>query len=583
MWRACLTVWLLVSIAHAGTSQLFPAKKDTGKISAFLIAPSEGLKELPPGWERITARGFGNCAIADEALTPARGAKPQAFQTTSYPLPQSDYLVSVCVRGKGMARLQGAADWVQINVEPPNRYQWVELGVVKDAQSLTVEVSAESGAIFFYGGVLAEGDKLDIKPVSAAWNKIRAGQAIVALVGDSVTENAGGTGGGSSSFDKGNPGLMLKFLQEASGKPVGYLAHREPPAWGQLPPGKAKIDNPDPAAWPELDTLPTAEIGGAKLLDARQEIDKTRSIHLLNLGKGGADSTYTWTRLPELIAESDYRFNAKAMAAKGLSGETLRYGLARYRPDLVIINFGTNDVNAAHLTWTVDDFLFFTRCAVTNVQHRLGSAVIVSTPHKWNAGVHLKHHWQPLLVDRLRDFCRRSGVRLADIYLEYAQEEDEGIHPRDPGHAHMAAAYIRAIKGEAPPRPAPPAAPAITDHRDGTLTIGPLMMPADPAALGQVASHAEAQALVDKLNADKRFGHADWRLARRAEVLALVDRTRRPALVEGLPLKNIDGFYYVDPDGRSWGVDLTVGIAHQLGSRGQEKPGGVLMVRQATR
>ena len=567
-------------------SQLFPAARNSGKLSAYLIKPTEGVDKLPAGWALATSLSYGTCALANEAAYIQRGAKAGVLETRSYALPKANYTVSLCVRGKGKARLKGAEQWVEINAEPANRYQWVKLGEVTGAVAVAVEVAPDGGTLFYYGGVLAEGDKMPINPVAKVRQRIRSGGPVtVVLLGDSVTENSGGTGGGSSSFAKGNPGLMKAYLEKASGRPVDYLAHREPKHWPKIGSTRSRIRNEDPAAWPELDKIPTATIGGKKYIDARQTLDAARKVHLVNLGKGGADATYAWTRMPETIFEYDYRFNGKAMAAKGLAAETVRHGLGHYKPDLVIINFGTNDNNGAHLKWTLDDCLFFTRCAATNIQQRFGAAVILATPHKWNDGVHLSHHWQPLLVDRLRDYCRRSGFALADIYVEYKLGENDGIHPRDGGHGHMAAAYVKAIEGR---KPLPASAPTVTDadlkaNGDGTVTCAKagLMMLADPNALGTVTSHKQAAGLIEKMNADKELGHSDWRLARKSELFGMIDQSRRPAVVAGAPFKNLSGYYFTDGEGKTWGVDLTVGIAHTLGRRGSAKTGHVFPVREA--
>ena len=176
-------------------------------------------------------------------------------------------------------------------------------------------------------------------------------------------------------------------------------------------------------------------------------------------------------------------------------------------------------------------------------------------------------------------------MALADIYLQYPLGEGDGIHPGDAGHAHMADAYILAIRGETPTPASKPtvAAADLKDNGDGTVTNtkAGLMMVAEPNALGEVASQADAVKLVESMNAEKKFGHDDWRLAKRSELFGLIDPTRRPAIVTGAPFKGIEGFYYIDTEGKGWGIDLTVGIAHTLGGRGSPKRGHVFPVRDA--
>lgn len=583
-----LSIWMLTVLFSqpsvlAGT-QPFPFKETGDNVSVFLIKPTEGMKKIPAGWEKVTSNSYGNCGLAKESLAWRGGNASEVAVTTSYLLPLSTYEVSICARGKGKARIKGNKDWVEFNVKPNSRYQWVELGKTGKTKILEVEISGNSG--LSYGGICAEGRKLDIVPVAKVWKKIQQGKpVVVALVGDSVTENSRGTGGGSSKFETGNPGLMKAFLESKSGKSVGYISHREPPTW---PVGSTwkKIRNEDPKAWPELNQIPKVEIEGKKYVDARQELDKSKTIHLLNFGKGGATSGYAYSRIFDTIIEDDYTFNKKVLKKKGLQNETVRYGLGHYKPDLVIISFGTNDNNAANPKRTVEDYLFAIKAAATNIQQRFGSAVILATPHKWNKGVHLSHHWEPLLVDRLREYCKKSGFALADIFIEYKLGQNSGIHPGNAGHAAIASAYTKTIMG-IPQEPI--SKPEITaadlkDNGNGTVTNkkNGLMMLINPNSLGSVKNHQEALALIQKINKEKKCGYTDWRLPKRVELFPMIDQSQKPAVVKGLPFKNLDGFYYIDPEGKKWGVDFTIGIAHTLGGRGKPKLGHVFPVRNVS-
>lgn len=541
---------LVAASPCAAGSQMFPVKRPTRGLSAYLIAPSEGLKQVPPeGWKHITSQSFGNAALADEAFDPE--TKVATLTTASDPLPRDTYTVSILCRGEGKARLVGADEWTPLKTPKSNYFAWVELGTVKDATQVAVEVGATGGR-FCYGGLLAEGERgPEAIPVAEVTKRIRAGgPATVVLLGDSVTENAGGRGGGSSSFDKGNPGLMLALLRELSGTEPGYIAHREPPNWPA-----------DRKAHPEK--VPTAEIGGRTVYDARQEFDDAARVRLLNLGRGGAAANYGWSRMSELVVESDY-FDAKLPRDQRKS--TVRYGLPHYEPDLVIINFGTNDVNAVHENWGVEGYMFHMKVLATMIQRRLGAAVILSTPHKWTSGTHLFPHEQPQMVEALRDYCRATGLALADVYNEYGPGQYDGIHPGDRGHAHLVAAYRKAMLGEpsAPKIKARITAADLADNGDGTVTDAKagLMWAKDAGAKHEALSPEAAAELIAKMNREKRLGHDDWRLPTRDELLGMIDPTeRRPALPAGHPFENVGNGFYLTSDGR-WGVDLATGTAY---------------------
>jgi lysophospholipase L1-like esterase len=557
------TLSLALTSTGQGGSQMFPSKLPSRGLNAYLISPMESCRTLPEGWSLRTEPSFGNSAIADLSLDAA--VKNAVCRTTSYRLPRSDYHVSILVRGRGQVRLVGSDRWTDFETPRSNYYAWIEAGRVPDAEVVRVEVRSTGGRNSLnYGGILAEGQVQPVHPVSAVAAKIAAGQPVtVVLLGDSVTENFAGTGGGSSRFETGNPGLLLHFLKGHSDTDVDYFAHRLPQHWPA---------DRDPAK------IPLVEVGGQTCYDSRIEADSSKPIHLINLGKGGAAASYGWTRMPDTIIEADY-FDASFPREE--RKPSVRFGLAHYRPDLAIINFGTNDVNAVHEDWTVEDYLFHMKTLATNIQHRCGAAVILSTPHRWTRGVHLASHRQPAMVDALRAYCRTTGIALADVYNEYEPGQYDGIHPGDAGHQHMANAYIKAILGQ-PSEPkirAQTTAEELQDHGDGRVShaaTGLTWSRSADLADGEVDAAASVR-FVSQFNADKRYGHNDWRLPTRDEMLRLVDPTNRsPALPTGHPFQAVSGWYRTSTP--EWGVDMNTGTPWSS-SQADGKPARIWLVR----
>ncbi len=559
-----LAVATMAGSTARGGSQMFPTKQPARGLSAYLVSPTEGMNSPPKDWSLRTDRSFGNSAIADESLEAK--SKGATCTTTSYPLPRSDYYVSVLVRGQGQVRLVGGETWKDFNTPRNNYYSWVEVGQIKDTATVGVEIRSIGGRNSLnYGGVLAEGQIQPVIPVADVASKIKAGApTTVVLLGDSVTENWSGTGGGSSCFEKGNPGLTLQFLEQTAGTQVDYFTHRLPETW--------PTDR-------ELAGIPTVEVGGNTCYDSRIEKDTSKRIHLINLGKGGAAANWGWSRMQDEVVESDY---FDATLPKEQRKHSVRFGLAHYKPDLVIINFGTNDVNAVHPDWLVEDYLFHMKALSTNIQHRFGSAVILSTPHKWTRGVHLTSHRQPAMVDALRAYCRATGIALADVYNEYGPGEYDGIHPGDAGHQHIANAYIKAIAGQ-PSEPqikSATVAADLKDNSDGTIrdiTTGLIWTRnADLARGGKDAAGTEEY--VATFNADAAFGHQDWRLPTREEILKLVDPAKRnPALPRLHPFKSVSGWYRTST--ADWGVDIDTGIPWS--GKAESKLARIWLVREA--
>ena len=434
---ACLAVTCAPASAQ---SQMFPPKPEAAGLSAHLLAPGDGLDATPEGWEHREGARWGNSALADESFAPTRAGAilTQRFES----LPEADYTVSVLFRGEGKARLAGQDEWTALSSRELNKWEWATLGSVPSTAVLELELQSTGGGnSFYYGGVLAEGSVMPVIPVEDAVAKIRAGgPATVVLLGDSVTENWLGTGGGASSFEAGNAGLMKAWLEQLSGQPVDYHTHRTPAAWESI----------DRKAHP--DQIPTATVDGQSVYDSRSEPDPAAAIHLINLGKGGAAADWGWTRLPDTIVEHDW---FDGVLPKEQRKASVRYGIAHYGPDLTIVNFGTNDVNKDHQDWTAADYLFHMKVLATMLQHRFGSAVVLSTPHKWTQGTHLPPERQQALVDALRQYGQQTGIAIADVYAQYGEAAGDGIHPHDAGHRKIADAYIQALQPAAAPAQEP--------------------------------------------------------------------------------------------------------------------------------
>ena len=411
-------------------SQMFPSKPLAAGVSAYVLAPSEGVDATPDGWQHRVGASWGNSAIGDEAYSATqKGATlPQVFTG----LPMADYVVSVLIRGQGQARLSGQERWATLNSQDPNKWQWFTLGQLSATDTIRLELRGDG--MFFYGGILTEGSAMPVIPVGPVVNRIHSGKAVtVALLGDSVTENWLGTGGGASSFEAGFAGRIKAWLERVSGQTVDYLTHRTPESWEGI----------DRKAQPL--ELPTATVDGKAVYDSRIELDPAASVHLINLGKGGAAADWGFTRMAELIVEGDW---FDGVLEKDQRKPSARFGLARYEPDLVFVNFGTNDVNRAHEDWTAEDYLFHMKVLATTLQHRFGAAVVLATPHKWTQGTHLPPARQQALVDALRDYCRSTGLAIADVYAQYGDDPGDGIHPGDEGHRRIADAYIQALSAE---------------------------------------------------------------------------------------------------------------------------------------
>ncbi len=562
----CAVIVLVLVTLNAVTAgvQMFPSNPDTKGVSAFLIAPSSGVKPLPDGWTRHTDDTYNNCALSGEYLSPAKSAGP--VTTESYALPLASYDVYACVRGSGKVRLGGSDKWVEFNV-PGNRYKWVLVGSLADVKRVSVEVAPAGGALA-YAGLLAEGDKLPVKPVADVVAKMRKGEPVtICLLGDSVTENAKGFRGGSRNFQTGNPGLMKKYLEDEFKTPVAYISHREPPGWP---------DDGDPSKIKVIDWK------GRKVRDGRVEVDGSKKIRLINMGKGGAASHDGWKRMPGQFTEpGEWRLIGGRWLDHRQPGAPpiLRNGMKHYKPDLVIINFGTNDANGSHLKWTAKDYLFHMKVLATHSQRDLGAAVIVTTPHKWTKGSHQNPHTQPEMPAVIRDYAKKAGLALADIYAEYKTGEGDGIHPKNNGHRHMADAYMKALLGKAPPAPADNPR-QFKDNGDGTVTDtgSSLVWAKDADIAGKTLTLDEAGATLAKWNAEKKFGFGDWRIPTRDELLAITGPAGYRTEWKEKPFVNVRRIYLSDSIGMKlrsgtfyWLVDVRYGMEFFPGRRAGSK------------
>ena len=589
-----IVVWVALIVAgltaSAGAQQMFPAWTEGQGVSAYLVAPSCGVTELPKGWTKDTAATYNNCLLANENLSPAADAA--TLVTVSYDLPKGDYDVALCCLGKGKARLKGAAEWVEVsNVhkegDKPNAYGWTRVGTVKDATKVEVEVAPGSDKNFRYGGLVAMGSVLPVNPVAKVLAKLRAGEPVtICLVGDSVTENAKGFRGGSSKFETGNPGLLKKYLEDEFKTEVSYISHREPPGWPDDA-GMTGVKGDDGKEKLTFDKskVKMATINGQEVRDGRVEFDASKKIRLVNMAKGGAASSDGWRRYAETFADSgDWRGGGRTWTDTSAPAGTppiIRNGLAHYKPDIVTINFGTNDANGSHVGWTPAEYLFHMKVLVTMAQHDFGAAVIVTTPHLWCAGTHQHPHTQPEFADAIRAYAKQTGLALADIYNEFKPGEYEGIHPGDAGHKHIADAIFKTLLGK--PAEAPRAATAKLEAKGDVVVDSAtgLMWTKDANLAAKPLDLAAAEAFIAEMNKEKKFGYDDWRLPTREELLSLVDLSARPAVAGANLFANLQRTYLTTTQTQNINnfVDMYYGVAYFPSKKNQ--PGAVWPVRAA--
>ena len=121
----------------------------------------------------------------------------------------------------------------------------------------------------------------------------------------------------------------------------------------------------------------------------------------------------------------------------------------------------------------------------------------------------------------------------------------------------------------------------LKDNGNGTVsdtTTGlAWTLSADLAKGGKDA--ADTKVFVAKFNASAAFGHKDWRLPTREEMLKLADpANREPALPNWSPFESVSGWYRTStPD---WGVDMDTGIPWSSGQAGK-KLAKIWLVREA--
>jgi hypothetical protein len=545
MVKASLLVLVLFAATAHAQYQPVPVHKPSTGVSAFLVAPDEGMSALPAGWTREETPGYAVSLLARKILVADASAAPLSVLRQG--LPASEYRVAILANGNGRARLAGNADWVKI--AKGNRFEWTDLGQTAKATGVTVEVAAESG--LQVAGFVMEGNVLPEarRSVDAVNQALQDGKPVtLVLLGDSVSENAKGMRGGASNFEKGTPGLLRSWVA-GFGTTTEYLSHRDPPDWPDTVEASAG-----------LHMLTNYWRGSVTVRDGR--VPRTGVSAIVNLSKGGAASKDAWLRFPdEFLEPNEWLKDPKTQKWVDTASKApliVRYGLSHYQPDLVIINFGCNDANGAHIGWTAADYTWWIKVLVTQIRDRLGAAVVLSTPHLWTRGAHQHPHTQPLFALAARDYCTASGTRLADAYNEYRDDEFDSIHPGDTGHQHLFDAYRKAIQGIA-------STPARTSRTNASAFVVTGNVVLDHATKLMWAKDATATPLTN-LNAAAFGGHSDWRLPTRDEVMALVNhRHRYPALPAGHPFANVSSNILITgttTSGYTWFVDLGTGTPY---------------------
>lgn len=564
---------------------------NSARISAFLVPPEAGLGGTPAGWTVDEADTVGVSELARRALnTVNTGGTAETLVTVKSNLPASDYEVAILVAGAsgtlGQARIAGGA-WVPLNIQS-STHGWVALGTTPaGTTNVTVEIDPTVGSkTFQYFGMLLEGSSLPVKPVSAVFAKLTNQQPVnIVMMGDSVTEDAAGTRGGSSVFANGHPGRLLAWMRSFYSNPndVALIEHRSPNgatpgAWQT----SALPEHPT-LAWPAAPFTPRPPSAAyVNVLDGRNP----RSAYaapssLVNLGKGGATSVNSWFRTFETFDESAvWRWSGTAWADTDIGAESikrvLRHGLAHYQPDLVTINYGCNDANSGNVGRTGDQFRFRLKCLATYIQHELGAAVIISTPHLWTKGSQQNPHTQALFARASRQYAADAGLALADAYNEYLNSDIgvDGIHPGDNGHLHLFTGYQKALAGIAsvPLRTGKTnsaqwsvASNVVVDVATG------LIWTRDAQVSNHVAmTYSAATNFIAGLNAAAYGGYNNWRLPSRAELLAFINpQLDNPALAGGYPFTGDPRRHYLTTNITTvasivyhWMVDVGTGVSY---------------------
>lgn len=146
------------------------------------------------------------------------GNSADTLVTTKTNLPASDYSVAVLVSGLsgtlGQARVNGGA-WIPLNIQNGTD-TWVPLGVTTaGTTSVTVELDPTVADLAFkYHGLPLEGSVMSARPVAGVLARLTNREPVsIVMMGDSVTEDASGTSGGSTSFAAGAPGLLRAWMR----------------------------------------------------------------------------------------------------------------------------------------------------------------------------------------------------------------------------------------------------------------------------------------------------------------------------------------------------------------------------------
>lgn len=541
---------------EASSRQLIPPIPDLPGVSAYVIKPDQSLESTPQGWQLNKKDNFNNSVLTNETMIAGSMTK-LGFTIKSYEMPKSAYIVYVLMTGKGKFKVNGG-EFTSVK-NKGNYFKWHKIGMSNETKEVNIEVAPATYPVKI-AGFIASGEKLPIIPVSNVFKKLKEGESVtIALYGDSVTENAKGFRGGASKFNKGNPGLLKNMLEKKARTEAIYISHRDLPGW------------PENSNVP-LSEYKTTEFLGQKCRDGRVDFPKQGKIQIVNMSKGGAASDTGWIRFPETFTEetSWHKINDQWVdSADQKMPSILRWGLSHYKPNLVIINFGTNDANSSNVGRTAEDVLFFLKIMTTMIQHDLKSSIILSTPHKWTRGTHQFPHTQPEIADVIRNYCRKTGIKLADVYNEYGPNDYDDIHPGDIGHANIVAAYWKALIGKK-------SIPAITynatvkqlkDNKNGTITDtkNKLMWMKDANSAKKMILHEDTKQIIQKLNTEKFAGYSDWHLPSRQELLMLVNQSQRaPALPKGQPFENVQRCYFSSTAETkvAYVLDFKTGIAY---------------------
>ena len=137
----------------------------------------------------------------------------------------------------------------------------------------------------------------------------------------------------------------------------------------------------------------------------------------------------------------------------GYPGDTsgnLREWAPRYKPDIVLIHLGTNDVaqnvSPGHVTKNLSEIARILSAANPNV--RIYVAKILPMQSRWGMRTRAL-----ILNDSISVWAWRQGALLVDQYDGIVPSKDlyDGVHPNQTGYSKMAGRWFAAIRGEFDP------------------------------------------------------------------------------------------------------------------------------------